>query len=164
MGASEFSRKMGNQSSTQMGTDQSSKPMISLPQESNQTRNESSFPEGSNGENGLPSYVALKSISNEGLSGFELMNGCDLFNGRWVRDDSYPLYAAESCPYIDESFNCFLNSRPDNGYEKYRWQPKNCNSLIVQVPKKHRISFPVQLLFVIVGFHTWKFVCFLLVL
>ncbi|PRQ35538.1 putative PMR5 domain, PC-Esterase [Rosa chinensis] len=127
MGASQFSGKMGNQSSTQMGTDQSSKPVISLPQESNHTRNESSFSEGSSGENGLPSYVALKSISNEGLSGFELINGCDLFDGRWVRDDSYPLYAAGSCPYIDESFNCFLNSRPDNGYEKYRWQPKNCN-------------------------------------
>ncbi|XP_027364836.1 protein trichome birefringence-like 1 [Abrus precatorius] len=57
----------------------------------------------------------------------EVGNSCDLFDGSWVRDDSYPLYNAGSCPYIDESFNCFLNGRSDNLYEKYRWQPKNCN-------------------------------------
>ncbi|KAM1618060.1 hypothetical protein ACFXTN_015364 [Malus domestica] len=50
-----------------------------------------------------------------------------MFDGMWVRDDSYPLYAPGSYPFIDESFNCFLNKRPDNCYEKYRWQPKHCN-------------------------------------
>lgn len=128
MSLPQFSGKIGdlegNQSGSQMGIAQSSKPIISLPQGSNQTRNESSISEG------LTSYVALKSIEsvgNEKQSGFELMNGCDMFDGKWVRDDAYPLYAAGSCPYIDESFNCFLNNRPDNGYEKYRWQPKDCN-------------------------------------
>lgn len=57
----------------------------------------------------------------------ELMNSCNIFDGRWVRDDAYPLYAPGSCPHIDESFNCFLNNKPDNEYEKYRWQPKGCN-------------------------------------
>lgn len=57
----------------------------------------------------------------------ELMNNCNIFDGRWVRDDAYPLYAPGSCPHIDESFNCFLNRKPDNEYEKYRWQPKDCN-------------------------------------
>ncbi|KAF3444438.1 hypothetical protein FNV43_RR14130 [Rhamnella rubrinervis] len=57
----------------------------------------------------------------------ELMNNCNIFDGRWVRDNAYPLYAPGSCPHIDESFNCFLNNKPDNVYEKYRWQPKGCN-------------------------------------
>lgn len=51
---------------------------------------------------------------------------CDVFEGSWVRDDSYPLYKAGSCPHIDEPFNCFVNGRSDNLYEKFRWQPKNC--------------------------------------
>lgn len=58
---------------------------------------------------------------------FELSSDCNIFDGIWVKDDQYPLYPAGSCPHIDEAFNCFLNKRPDNGYEKYRWQPNNCN-------------------------------------
>ncbi|CAL5428621.1 protein trichome birefringence-like 1 [Camellia sinensis] len=52
---------------------------------------------------------------------------CDIFDGTWVKDDSYPLYSAGTCPHIDEPFDCFHNGRPDNGYENYRWQPKGCN-------------------------------------
>ncbi|KAF5937174.1 hypothetical protein HYC85_024680 [Camellia sinensis] len=53
---------------------------------------------------------------------------CNLYNGSWVRDDdSYPLYEAGSCPHIDEQFNCFLNGRPDNKFENFRWQPNGCN-------------------------------------
>jgi hypothetical protein len=54
-------------------------------------------------------------------------NVCDMYEGSWVFDDSYPLYKPGSCPHIDEPFNCFLNGRKDNKYEKFRWQPKNCN-------------------------------------
>lgn len=55
------------------------------------------------------------------------MSGCDFFDGNWVKDNWYPLYKAGSCPHIDEPFDCFRNGRPDNGYEKFRWQPKGCN-------------------------------------
>ncbi|KAI3474546.1 hypothetical protein Pfo_029461 [Paulownia fortunei] len=54
-----------------------------------------------------------------------LMN-CDLFDGNWVKDNSYPLYKPGSCSLIDEQFNCFLNGRPDNGYHKLKWKPKGC--------------------------------------
>lgn len=60
-------------------------------------------------------------------SWFEMMNNCNFFDGYWVRDDSYPLYPPGSCPHIDEPFDCFHNGRPESGYEKYRWQPKDCN-------------------------------------
>ncbi|KAG6429038.1 hypothetical protein SASPL_107077 [Salvia splendens] len=54
-----------------------------------------------------------------------LMN-CDLFDGNWVKDDSYPLYKPGSCALIDEQFNCFRNGRPDNDYYKLKWKPKGC--------------------------------------
>ena len=40
---------------------------------------------------------------------------CDIFDGRWVRDDSKPYYPPGSCPYIDRDFDCQLNGRPDDG-------------------------------------------------
>ncbi|PRQ35534.1 putative PC-Esterase, trichome birefringence/trichome birefringence-like 1 [Rosa chinensis] len=98
MGASQFSGKMGDQSRTQMGTDQSSKPMISFPQEPNQTRNESSFSEGSSGENGLPSYMIHTHFMLLGLV-LTLMNLSIVF-----------------------SIVALIMVM-----KKYRWQPKNCN-------------------------------------
>ncbi|RVW81390.1 Protein trichome birefringence [Vitis vinifera] len=55
-----------------------------------------------------------------------LMN-CNLFEGQWVKDDSYPLYKPGSCSLIDEQFNCFLNGRPDKDYMKLKWKPKGCD-------------------------------------
>ncbi|KAF8398523.1 hypothetical protein HHK36_017452 [Tetracentron sinense] len=52
---------------------------------------------------------------------------CNIFDGRWVKDDSYPFYPPGSCPLIDEQFNCFLNGRPDGDYQKHKWKPKGCN-------------------------------------
>ncbi|KAM7505564.1 hypothetical protein LguiB_004468 [Lonicera macranthoides] len=70
-----------------------------------------------------PQVVSVKEGSEDLLKG--LMN-CDLFDGEWVRDDSYPLYKPGSCSLIDEQFNCFLNGRPDKGYQQYKWKPKSC--------------------------------------
>ncbi|XP_011086599.1 protein trichome birefringence-like 2 [Sesamum indicum] len=52
---------------------------------------------------------------------------CDMFKGRWVRDDSMPFYPPGSCPYIDRDFECHLNGRPDNEFLKWRWQPDDCD-------------------------------------
>ncbi|XP_039155837.1 protein trichome birefringence-like 2 [Eucalyptus grandis] len=52
---------------------------------------------------------------------------CDIFDGRWVRDDSKPYYPANSCPYVDRDFNCHLNGRPDDGFVKWKWQPNGCD-------------------------------------
>ena len=54
-------------------------------------------------------------------------DGCDVFDGDWVWDDSYPLYRSENCKFLDEGFRCSENGRPDNFYTKWRWQPKSCN-------------------------------------
>ncbi|XP_023753628.1 protein trichome birefringence [Lactuca sativa] len=52
---------------------------------------------------------------------------CNLFDGDWVRDDSYPLYKPGSCSLIDEQFNCFSNGRPDLGFQNYKWKPNGCS-------------------------------------
>lgn len=52
---------------------------------------------------------------------------CDIFFGKWVRDDSKPYYPGGSCPYIDRDFNCHLNGRPDNAFIKWKWQPNECD-------------------------------------
>lgn len=52
---------------------------------------------------------------------------CDIFDGKWVRDDSKPYYPPGSCPYIDKDFDCHLNGRPDVGFVKWKWQPNGCD-------------------------------------
>ncbi|CAA0837484.1 Protein trichome birefringence [Striga hermonthica] len=66
-------------------------------------------------------------VSNKGFDDLiQSLMKCDLFDGNWVRDESYPLYKPGSCSLIDEQFDCFLNGRPDNGYYKLKWKPKGC--------------------------------------
>ncbi|KAJ8758958.1 hypothetical protein K2173_003196 [Erythroxylum novogranatense] len=56
-----------------------------------------------------------------------LFETCDIFDGRWVRDDSKPYYPAGSCPHIDRDFDCHSNGRPDQEFVKWMWQPNGCN-------------------------------------
>lgn len=52
---------------------------------------------------------------------------CDITNGRWAYDESYPLYTNATCPFIDEGFNCMSNGRLDKHYIKWKWQPHDCD-------------------------------------
>lgn len=75
----------------------------------------------------VPSSTELKSQGIDNGSTKSAEKKCDIFSGGWLPDDTGTLYPPGSCPNIDESFNCFLNKRPDNGYERWRWQPHDCN-------------------------------------
>ncbi|XP_012465388.1 protein trichome birefringence-like 33 [Gossypium raimondii] len=53
---------------------------------------------------------------------------CDVFKGRWVRDElSRPLYEESECPYIQPQLTCQEHGRPDTEYQKWRWQPHGCD-------------------------------------
>eukprot|EP00897_Mesotaenium_endlicherianum_P002765 jgi/Mesen1/2516/ME000016S01868 len=52
---------------------------------------------------------------------------CDLYSGRWVYDERYPLWDWRSCPFNDVGFNCQRLNRSDSFYMAFRWQPHGCN-------------------------------------
>ncbi|KAI5078335.1 hypothetical protein GOP47_0006006 [Adiantum capillus-veneris] len=56
----------------------------------------------------------------------KVMITCDLYTGKWVEDDTYPLYRSDSCPFVDKKFNCQQNGRPDIKYTRWRWAPRDC--------------------------------------
>ncbi|XP_058091855.1 protein trichome birefringence-like 2 isoform X2 [Magnolia sinica] len=67
--------------------------------------------------NGFPSAKTVGDVSGK----------CNIFIGRWVRDEGKPYYPAGSCPHIDKDFDCHGNGRPDDDFLKWRWQPNECN-------------------------------------
>ncbi|RDX80190.1 Protein trichome birefringence-like 2, partial [Mucuna pruriens] len=95
----------------------------------------------SNSVNHERDLVGEKSLKNVTVSHNEethvgLYENCDIFNGKWVRDDSKPYYPLGSCPLIDRDFDCSRNGRPDAEYVKWRWQPNGC-----QIPSLNVTDF-----------------------
>ncbi|XP_077218631.1 TRICHOME BIREFRINGENCE-LIKE 6 [Tasmannia lanceolata] len=103
--------------------DSSGKTMLSVAKEVERKGNESDVSGKGAGErkNVILTASVVERIERKGRS------KCDVSHGRWVFDESYPLYTNNSCPFIDEGFNCQANGRLDTDYMKWRWQPHNCN-------------------------------------
>ncbi|KAK4485584.1 hypothetical protein RD792_008227 [Penstemon davidsonii] len=90
--------------------------------------------------------VPISSKSGENIEGrvnnviAEKLRSCDIYKGRWVKDEDYPLYKPGSCPYVDEAFDCQNNGRPDSGYLNWRWKPDECD-----LPRFNATDFLVRL-------------------
>ncbi|WOL08501.1 protein trichome birefringence-like 28 [Canna indica] len=57
----------------------------------------------------------------------DVPESCDLFAGRWVHDEvNYPIYKEPECGFLTEQVTCMRNGRRDDGFQKWRWQPKHC--------------------------------------
>ncbi|KAG9457291.1 hypothetical protein H6P81_001799 [Aristolochia fimbriata] len=86
-------------------------------------------------------------IENKRPSYLEVGTECDLFEGNWVWDESYPLYQSQNCRYLDKGFRCLENGRPDDFYTKWRWQPKQCSlprfdaNLMLEKLRNRRLVF-----------------------
>ncbi|GFP97448.1 protein trichome birefringence-like 5 [Phtheirospermum japonicum] len=70
----------------------------------------------------------------------EKWQNCDFYQGRWVKDENYPLYSPGSCPYVDDGFDCQRNGRSDSEYLKWRWKPDECD-----LPRFNATDFLVRL-------------------
>ncbi|KAL5863039.1 hypothetical protein ACOSQ3_000553 [Xanthoceras sorbifolium] len=77
-------------------------------------------------EIGTTSVKRIEDTSDEKIEE-KRTRSCDITKGRWVYDESYPLYTNSSCPFIDEGFNCMSNGRLDQYYMKWKWQPQDCD-------------------------------------
>ncbi|KAF7816518.1 protein trichome birefringence-like 33 [Senna tora] len=74
--------------------------------------------------------------------------GCDIFSGRWVRDElTRPHYQESECPYIQPQLTCQEHGRPDKDYQYWRWQPHACDlptfnaSLMLETLRGKRMMF-----------------------
>ncbi|RWV97032.1 hypothetical protein GW17_00040208 [Ensete ventricosum] len=75
-------------------------------------------------------YVYVKGYLGGGSSVAGLTGDadvCDISDGRWVPDSSYPLYNSSECPFAERGFNCLANGRKDMDYLKWRWKPWQCD-------------------------------------
>ncbi|KAJ6407297.1 hypothetical protein OIU84_010740 [Salix udensis] len=77
-----------------------------------------------------------KNQYNENITMHMDDQGCNYGKGKWVLDNSRPLYSGFHCnPWLSHMWACRLMQRKDFAYEKLRWQPKNCQMEDFEVSK-----------------------------
>ncbi|CAH2044634.1 unnamed protein product [Thlaspi arvense] len=74
-----------------------------------------------------PRIIRVKNESKKMYFAIKELSSCDIFDGKWVFDDSEPVYSPGYCPFVEDKFNCYKNGRPDSGFLRHRWQPHGCS-------------------------------------
>ncbi|KAL2534398.1 Protein trichome birefringence-like 16 [Abeliophyllum distichum] len=68
-----------------------------------------------------------KPVERDVVAAISSKQGCNYNKGKWVIDDSRPLYSGFGCKqWLSSMWACRLTQRTDFEYEKLRWQPKDC--------------------------------------
>ncbi|XP_071728550.1 protein trichome birefringence-like 14 [Rutidosis leptorrhynchoides] len=74
----------------------------------------------------LDDPIATKKIDSA-VGHFVDNQACNFGKGRWVTDESRNLYSGFGCKqWLSGMWACRLTQRTDFGYEKLKWQPKDC--------------------------------------
>ncbi|CAH9106403.1 unnamed protein product [Cuscuta epithymum] len=64
----------------------------------------------------------------ENLTTHSEKRDCNFAKGKWIKDDSRPLYSGNACKqWLSSMWACRLTQRTDFEYEKLRWKPNDCN-------------------------------------
>lgn len=107
---------------------------IPIPSITNETAEASNFT--SNFSEGKPASTLINLRANTSilLNDLEkprnktIEKKCNMFDGKWVyKSDEYPNYDISTCPFIEDKMSCRKNGRPDFEYEKWRWEPNDCD-------------------------------------
>lgn len=77
----------------------------------------------------LPFAGAINNKEDDDEEMKDELEGCDVFSGKWVRDNSSrrPLYQEQDCPFLPPQVTCQEHGRPDRDYQFWRWQPHACS-------------------------------------
>ncbi|KAL3532712.1 hypothetical protein ACH5RR_006233 [Cinchona calisaya] len=71
---------------------------------------------------------SAKGEHTEYLTTSTVTQDCNFGKGKWVIDDTRPLYSGLGCKqWLSSMWACRMTQRTDFEYEKLRWQPRDCD-------------------------------------
>lgn len=92
-----------------------------------------------NDSSGPVKHELIASVTSQTMKSAVVRNGidtsvtkvetqaCNFGKGKWVPADNRPLYSGFGCKqWLSGMWACRLTQRTDFGYEKLKWQPKDC--------------------------------------